>query len=67
VDKWPPGMSPEFYRDMRNASAQDKRHDQVMTMLAEILMELRTIRQATEQANEPGPDDEPSPLQTLSG
>lgn len=32
-----------------------------------ILEELTAIRQATEQANEPGPDDEPSLLQSLSG
>lgn len=39
--------------------------------LMEVLMgihgELQAIREATEQANEPGPDDEPSPFQSLSG
>lgn len=37
------------------------------TMLAKIHEELKAIRMATEQANEPGPDDEPSPFQSLSG
>lgn len=38
----------------------------IITLLYSILEELIAIRQATEQANEPGPDDEPSPFQSLS-
>lgn len=37
------------------------------TMLAKIHEELRAIRLATEQGNEPGPEDEPSPFQSLNG
>lgn len=37
------------------------------TMLVNIHEELKSIRLAMEQANEPGQDDEPSPFQSLRG
>lgn len=36
-------------------------------LLLEVLHELRMIREATEQANDPDPDAEPDPFQTLNG
>lgn len=35
-------------------------------LMRDITSELRSIREVTEQANEAGPDDEPSPLQSLN-
>lgn len=50
------------------ASANPKNEAEIhTTLLGEILMALWAIQEATEQANEPGPDDEPSPFQSLSG
>lgn len=39
----------------------------MMVLLGDILKELKAIREATQQANEPGSEDEPSPFQSLSG
>lgn len=41
--------------------------DRQTAMLSAIHKELMAIREATEQANEPDPDSEPDPFQTLNG
>lgn len=58
----------DWKRTVENCSPGMATQDRLMlALLVEILAELRALTAATEQANEPGPDDEPSPFQSLSG